>query len=76
MGLCLAYQLTDRGGRLVPVVQQKSGSDSESLPRIRLPSEKRPFSILLPPTFHYGSFFLHLLDYRATCNTKDQVHPR
>jgi hypothetical protein len=24
----------------------------------------------------YGSFFLHLLDYRATCSTKDQVHPR
>src|SRR3984893_13555599 len=41
MGLCLAYQLADRGG-----------DGSPSCSRIRLPSEKRPFSILLPPTFH------------------------
>jgi hypothetical protein len=39
MGLCLAYQLADRGG-----------DGSPSCSRIRLPSEKRPFTILLPPT--------------------------
>lgn len=39
MGLCLAYQLGDRGGH-----------GSPSCSRIRLPSEKSPFSILLTPT--------------------------
>jgi len=33
-------------------------------------------TLVLGAQILYGSFFLHLLDYRATCSTKDQVHPR
>jgi hypothetical protein len=32
-------------------------------------------TLVLGAQILYGSFFLHLLDYRATCSTKDQVHP-
>ena len=33
-------------------------------------------TLVLGAQILYGSFFLHLLDYRATCTIKDQVHPR
>ena len=33
-------------------------------------------TLVLGAQILYGSFFLHLLDYRATCSTKHQVHPR
>ena len=33
-------------------------------------------TLVLGTQILYGSFFLYLLDYRATCSTKDQPHPR
>lgn len=33
-------------------------------------------TLVLGAQILYGSFFLYLLDYRATCSTKDQIHPR
>ena len=33
-------------------------------------------TLVLGAQILYGSFFLHLLDYRTTFSIKDQVHPR
>ena len=33
-------------------------------------------TLVLGAQIVYGSFFFHLLDYRATCSTKDQIPPR
>ena len=51
MGLCLAYQLADRGGRLVPVVQQNPVVTQSHYPESDCHQKKGPSVFCCLPHF-------------------------